>query len=423
MRGWTTGNELTLLENGEEFFPRLFEAIGAARKEILLETFIWSEDEIGRQLRRALIDAAGRGVRVRATVDGYGCPGFSSEFLSELTAAGVRIDSFDPCSTMFRIRTNPLCRLHRKIAIVDAELAFVGGINFGEEHLRSFGGQSKQDYTVEVKGPVVKKIQAYCDSGVAAPSPLARRSWRYWLRRFPREMLHPSADAQVLFAIRDNNRHPTDIETMYRLGIRNAKRRIILANAYFFPGYRFIRDLGRAASRGVDVRLIMQGNPDRPVTVAAASIVYEDLLAAGVKIFRYTERPLHAKVATIDDHWATVGSSNLDPISLGLNLEANLFILDTEFNGKLTESLERLIETSCRQLTFSAVPKRSAWRRVVLTIAYHVTRRMSSWGRRMPLGEQHLLPMRLDKDVPDEEEVAQPLLDRGSYERIPPANE
>jgi cardiolipin synthase len=180
---------------------------------------------------------------------------------------------------------------------------------------------------------------------------------------------------------------------MYRIGIRNAKRRIILANAFFFPGYRFIRELVRAAKRGVDVRLIMQGSPDRPVILGAASIVYDDLLAAGVKVFLYTERPLHAKVAIIDEHWATVGSSNLDPISLGLNLEANLFILDTAFNAALAGSLERLIERQCERLAVSSEPSRSAWRRVLLTIAYHLTRRMASWGRRVRFRTQHLRPL------------------------------
>jgi cardiolipin synthase len=398
MRGWTTSNELELLENGEEFFPRAFEAIRMAREEVLVETFIWSEDGVGHELMQALVAAAARGVRVRATVDGYGCPGFSSEFLTRLTAAGVQIYAFDPGPTMFHIRTNLLCRLHRKIVIVDGRLAFVGGINFSDVHLRSFGRESTQDYAVEVRGPIVEQIRDYCSSGADVPG-VPRQRWRYWLRRLPREMRRPSGDGQVLFVIRDNDGHPTDIETMYRLGIRSAKRRIILANAYFFPGYWFIRELSRAGRRGVDVQLIMQGKPDRPVPVAVGSIVYEHLVAAGVKIFQYTERPLHAKVAIIDDHWATVGSSNLDPVSLGLNLEANLFILDGRFNAALRQSLERLIENSCQQLTLDDPSRMSMWRRLLVTIAYHLTRRMTSWGRRMRT--QRLRLMRADSSAPE----------------------
>lgn len=393
MSGWTSDNELELLENGEAFFPRVIEAVEAARYEIVLETFAWFEDRIGLELHRALAEAAERGVRVQAMVDGFGSPGFSEAFLERLTRAGVHLHSFDPRPTLFRIRTNLLCRLHRKIVVVDGELAFVGGINFTEEHVRSFGAQSKQDYAVAVRGPVVRDIHEYCRFGIDVHSGSSWRRWRYWLRRFPRELLNPQENAQVLFAIRDNDEHPTDIETMYRVGIRNATKRIVIANAYFFPGYRFIRDLTDAARRGVDVKLIMQGNPDRPKAVGAASVLYDDLLAAGVHIYRYTERPLHAKVAVIDDHWATVGSSNLDPTSLGLNLEANLFILDEPFNASLSEALERLLAHSCRELTLDGRPRTSVVRRLLLTVVYHLTRRMPTWGRRVLHREQHVRPM------------------------------
>jgi cardiolipin synthase len=393
MSGWTKGNGLRLLENGEEFFPRVFEAIKAARNEVVLETFLWFEDAIGDQLRDALVEVAGRGVRVQVLVDGYGAPKFSRDFLRRLTDAGVCIRSFDPQPTFLRIRTNILCRMHRKIVVIDGETAFVGGINFSEDHMRSFGAQSKQDYAVEVSGPVVKDIHQYCRFGHDVHSDSWRRRWRYWLRRFPREMMNPQESAQVLFAIRDNEQHPTDIETMYRVAIRNARDSIIIANAYFFPGYRFIRDLRRAVERGVDVVLILQGKPDRPVSVGAAAILFNDLLSMGVRIARYTERPMHSKVAVIDDRWATVGSSNLDPLSLGLNLEANLFILDPQFNAALRQNLEDLISRSGEELSVDGVPRKSALRRLVLTFGYHVTRRMPTWWRHVPYHEQRVLPL------------------------------
>lgn len=396
MSNWTSGNRLRLLENGEQLYPRLFEAIAAARREVLLETFIWLEDEVGRELLEVLVAAAKRGVTVRATVDGYGSPAFSPEFLERLTDAGIRIDSFDPQPTFLRIRTNILCRLHRKIVVIDGKVAFVGGINFSADHLKTFGEQSKQDYAVEVEGAVVRDIHRFCRDGADVNAEPPWRRWRYWLRRFPRAMMHPPEAAQALFVYRDNEEHPTDIETMYRVGIRNAKKSIIIANAYFFPGYRFIRDLRGAADRGVQVILIMQGKPDRPLSVGAASILYDDLLSAGVRIFRYTERPLHAKVAVIDDAWATVGSSNLDPLSFGLNLEANLFILDEQFNADLRRNLEGLLDRCCVEIAPEERPRRSAFRRLLLTIGYHLTRRMAGWGRYVPYHEQRVLPMEAD---------------------------
>jgi cardiolipin synthase len=401
MSGWTSGNRLRLLENGEEFFPRVFEAIWSARTEVVLETFLWFEDGVGRQLHEVLVEAAARGVRVRVTVDGYGSPRFSPGFLEQLTDAGVRIHSFDPRPTFFRIRTNILCRLHRKIIVIDRELAFVGGINFSEDHLRSFGARSKQDYAVEVAGPVVRDIHAFCAFGKDVHAGSWRRRWRYWLRRFPPEMKNPDEGAQVLFAIRDNDEHPTDIETMYRVGIRNAKKSIVIVNAYFFPGWRFIRDLRSAAERGVDVLLVMQGKPDRPLSVGAASILYNDLLSMGIRIVRYTERPLHGKVAVIDQRWSTVGSSNLDPLSLGLNLEANLFILDREFNAALRKSIDSLVNRSCEEVSADGIPRKSLARRLLLTFGYHVTRRMPTWWQHFPRHEQRVLPMQSSNARPD----------------------
>ena len=393
MGDWTSGNELELLENGEEVYPRVFEAIGRAREEVVLETFIWMEDGVGRQLLDVLVAAAERGVQVWALVDGYGSPGFSDEFLERVRKAGIHLRSFDPRPTFFRVRTNILCRMHRKIVVIDGERAFVGGLNFSDDHLREFGDASKQDFAVEVRGPLVRDIHRYCRHGADLHAGPPWRRLRYWLRRFPRRMINPREGAQALFVYRDNDQHPTDIETMYRAGIRAAQRRIIIANAYFFPGYRFVRDLRRAARRGVEVSLIMQGKPDRPVSVWAASILYSDLLRAGVRIFNYTERPLHAKVAVIDERWATIGSSNLDPLSLGLNLEANVFVLDERFNAALGSRLERLIAESCTELEAGERASGGRLRRLLLAGAYHLTRRMPTWGTRLPRYEQRILPL------------------------------
>jgi len=390
--GWTSGNRLKLLENGEEYYPRLYARMAEARRQILIETFIWFEDRVGTEFASHLIDAARRGVEVRVTADGYGSPGFSSDFLAELHDAGVKVQLFDPRPTLFRIRTNVLCRLHRKIAVIDGETAFVGGINYSDDHLRELSGASKQDFVVEVEGPAVPEIRDYVQSRMTARDGPWSRRWRYWLRRFPRDLQRPHADAQVLFATRDNDQHSTDIETLYRIAIRNAKTRIVIANAYFLPGYRFIRDLLRARKRGVEVELLMQGSPDLPLAIGMASVLFDGLASAGVKIHRYMERPLHAKVAVVDDHWATVGSSNLDPISLGLNYEANLFVLDRDFNLALRRSLDRLIASSCEQYTIGT-PTSSLLRRLLAALVFHLTRRVSTWGVRMSGRRQRITPM------------------------------
>jgi cardiolipin synthase len=386
--GWTRGNELRLLENGEEYFPRVFEAIRNARREVLVETFIWFEDSVGYALRDALVEAAKRGATVDVTVDGYGTPTLSDEFLAPMLANDVRVFTFDPKPTWFGVRVNPFCRLHRKIVVVDGTIAFVGGINFSEDQECARGPDAKQDYAVEATGPIVQEIQRFCYRARVERAVPRRR--RYWLRRFPRGLSHPRADMQALFATRDNAEHPTDIETLYRLAFRRAKSRILLANAYFFPGYRFLRDLRRAAERGVDVRLMLQGRPDKDYPQAATESLYESLLSSGIRVFNYEAHALHAKVAVVDDTWATVGSSNLDPTSFALNLEANIVIRDRKFADELRSRLERLMDEECSELERDRLAPVSFWKRLVRIFFYHFGRHFPRWGRRFPLTRQQL---------------------------------
>ena len=188
----------------------------------------------------------------------------------------------------------------------------------------------------------------------------------------------------MLFETRDNDGHQNDIERQYRLAIRACRTELTIANAYFFPGYRLLRDLRNAAKRGVRVRLILQGEPDMPIVKQAASYLYGYLIDAGVQIYEYCQRPLHGKVALADDHWSTVGSSNLDPLSLSLNLEANVFISDRDFNAVLRARLENLIEHHCQQVTRETVPPRTPWRVAVGFFVFHFLRRFPSWSGWLP---------------------------------------
>ena len=379
---WIRGNNVRLLENGEEFFPAVFGAIRDARTEVLIETFIWFEDKVGNELQRLLIDAARRGVRVDVLVDGFGSSELSEAFIAELAAAGVRLRMFDPVTRIFRVRLNVLRRMHRKIVVVDGERAFVGGINYSADHLADFGPQAKQDYAVEVRGPVVQTIHRFV--AVAGASSWWRRAWDSQ-RRERDGAAWPAAGGQVdaMFVTRDNHRHRTDIERHYRIAIRSARRRVLIANAYFFPGYRLLREMRRAARRGVDVRLILQGEPDMPIVKTAASLLYRSLHDDGVRIHEYCKRPLHGKVAVVDDDWATVGSSNLDPLSLALNLEANLVLRGREFVADLTASLDRLIDQDCTEVDPEPV-RFELWQRLRSTLVFHFIRHYARWAQWLP---------------------------------------
>ncbi|MDP3858202.1 MAG: cardiolipin synthase ClsB [Stagnimonas sp.] len=383
---WREGNRVRLLENGEQFFPRVFECIAAAREEVIIETFILFEDAVGRELQGLITAAARRGVRVELTVDGYGSESLSQDFIRDLQAAGVELHMFEPARRLFGSRVNILRRLHRKIVVIDRRLAFVGGINYSVDHLLDQGQKSKQDYAVEVEGPVVADIHLLAGSLPRSGRPPPRHGWwRHWRRSGAAPALPAAAgEARVLLASRDNQLHRDDIERLYRIALRSARQRVVIANAYFFPGYRLIRELRKAARRGVQVQLILQGNPDMPWVSLLTRALYRHLARAGVEIHEYCARPIHAKVAVIDAEWATVGSSNLDPLSLALNLEANLFIHDREFTAGLHSNLQELIQKHCRRVNPEQLRHPPLGALLLSYLAYHCTRYFPALIRSLP---------------------------------------
>jgi len=380
---WVGGNAVQLLENGEEYFPAVFEAIASAREEVRLETFILFEDEIGQQLHAALVKAAQRGVRVDLLVDGYGTCDLTPEFVDGLTRVGVKLRVYDPARRIWGARFNVLRRMHRKIVVIDGRQAFVGGMNFSQDHMRAFGPLGKQDYAVQVRGPIVAHIHRFLRAQTD-PSQSGRRSAAR-ATAADAASKETQGSAEMIFVTRDNHRHRNDIERHYRVAIRAARERVVLANAYFFPGYLLIRQLRRAARRGVHVALILQGEPDMPIVKTAASLLYGYLQSAGVHIHEYRERPLHGKVAVIDGRWATVGSSNLDPLSLVFNLEANLVIRDSAFAQHLDQQLEHLITRQCKAIEPEpAQPAWALWRPMRAFLLYHLLSGYSRWFGWLP---------------------------------------
>lgn len=368
---WRDGNRIQLLENGDEYYPAVFAAINKAKSKIFLETFIWFEDEVGRQLHAVLLRAAQRGVSIEVLLDGYGSPDLSDSFVNELTAAGVIFRYYDPRKPLFGMRTNLFRRMHRKIVVIDGAVAFVGGINYSAEHMSDYGPEAKQDYAVRVEGPVVQDIYQFVLSNL----PENEQAGRWWRRRRQQAADNTTpGEAQALFVWRDNEEHRDDIERYYLKMLANAKKEVIIANAYFFPGYRLLHAMRNAARRGVRVKLIVQGEPDMPIVKVGARLLYNYLVKGGVQVFEYLRRPLHGKVALMDDHWATVGSSNLDPLSLSLNLEANLIIHDRHFNQTLRDNLNRLIREDCKRVDESMLPRRTWWNLTKSVLAFHFLR-------------------------------------------------
>lgn len=389
---WRDNNDLHLLINGEEYFPRVFAAMSQARHEILLETFIIFADPVGNELKAVLLEAVGRGVRVEVTVDGFGSEGLPPEYVSELVQAGVKLRMFDPKPRRLGMRTNIFRRLHRKIVVVDGELAFVGGINFAEEHLVRSGPMAKQDYAVEIRGPAVRDVHR------ASTELLAQFAEAEWLpTRPPGNPDTATGTACVALAVRDNGEHRTDIEQQYLEAIGRARRKIILAHAYFFPSYRLLRALRQAACRGVEVLLILQGRPDQPWTRMFSTLLYNYLLRDGVKIYEYCQRPLHGKVAVVDEEWVTVGSSNLDPLSLWLNLEANLIIRHPPLNMQLSQHLYSLAKSQCQSVTLANTTPGYLWRAPLIFLCFHLLRYFPAIAGFLPAHTPTLKPLEADQ--------------------------
>jgi cardiolipin synthase len=367
------GNRLQLLESGGEYFPALIAAIDAAAHEVHLETYIFADDRTGRRVAAALTRAAQRGVAVRVLVDGFGAREFAAGLGASLVAARVEIMTYRPEAGQFSFRRHRLRRLHRKLAVVDGRLAFVGGINVIDDFDDGASKSARFDYAVQVEGPLAASIHAN-----------VRHVWRLvrWARlgrRPPPPAALPAAPPVVgttlaALMIRDNLRHRHDIEHAYLQAIHAARREIIIANAYFLPGRRFRKVLLAAAKRGVAVKLLLQGPTDHILLHYATQSLYDRMLRAGVRVFEYQPAELHAKVAVIDGDWATVGSSNIDPFSLLLSREANVVVRDAAFAGQLRTSLQAAFDGAAREIRIADQRRRSWLARFTIAAAYSLVR-------------------------------------------------
>ncbi|MDR3087434.1 MAG: cardiolipin synthase ClsB [Azoarcus sp.] len=370
---WVDGNTITLLENGQAYFPALLAELDNARREVLLQTYIFAPDTTGRRITDALMRAAARGVTVRVLVDGVGGLSFIRELMDELRAAGVEVLIFRRELRPLSVRRPRLRRMHRKLVVIDGRVAFVGGINIIDDFGAEAPTHPRYDYAVRVEGALLDAILT-----------ASRHLWRMvaWasLRYRARGQRPQPAETQTAgqmraaFLVRDNLRHRNDIESAYLDAIAKARDEIIIANAYFFPGIRFRRALLAAVSRGVKITLLLQGVADHPLIQYATRALYPLFLEKGIRLFEYQRSMLHAKVAVIDSHWATVGSSNIDPLSLTLAREANVVVDDAGFAATLKASLRAAMRDGARELRREEWAQQSLMHRALCWLAYQTIR-------------------------------------------------
>jgi len=373
--GFLPGNRLDLLETGSEYFPALIMAIEEAAEEVRLETYIFEDDATGRRVAKAMANAARRGVSVHLLVDGFGSRGFMDKMGAKLKADGVEVLIYGPDVSPFTFRRHRLRRLHRKLATIDARIAFIGGINIIDDNDTPEQGPPRYDYAVRIEGPLLAPIYA------SMRHLWKLVSWTSFRHRFVTNKRHFAAtavygDMAAAFLIRDNLRHRRDIENAYLHSIAKARHEIILANAYFLPGRRFRHALMDAARRGVKVTILLQGRIEYILLHHATQALYDALLSAGVRIYEYRKSFLHAKVAVIDGTWSTVGSSNIDPFSLLLAREANIVVRNEVFSSQLLASLNLAIQLGAVEVRNEVWMKKPLLKRTANWLAYNLVRLM-----------------------------------------------
>jgi cardiolipin synthase len=367
------GNRLTLLRSGVEYFPALETAIREAEREVFLETYIYAGDATGQRITRALCEATRRGAAVHVLIDGFGARDMPGEFVRELRDSGVRLLVFRPEVWRFPFRRDRLRRMHRKIAVADARVAFVGGINIIDDMDTPRQVPPRYDYAVKIEGPLLAPVrEAAVELWNRVALARLAHAWRV-SHPVPPQVARVGSQRAAL-VVRDNLRHRRDIEGAYLAAIGSAQEEIIIASAYFFPGRRFRRALVRAAARRVRVVLLLQGRVEYVLLHYASHALYGPLLEAGVEIYEYHKSFMHAKVAVIDGHWATVGSSNIDPFSLMLAREANLVVEDRRFAAELRARLRADMEQGARVVAKTRWFRQPLWKRVPNWIGYGLAR-------------------------------------------------
>ena len=394
---------LHLLHGGQAFFPALIKAVDAAARWIQLETYIFDFHGAGAEVAEALIGAARRGVTVQLLVDGIGTDPLPAEWRKKFAEAGVEWCVYSPLAAglggLGLLVPDRWRRLHRKLCVVDQRMVFCGGINVLDDFYDPTHGELQAprfDFAVAVTGPLALdaadamallwwRVQA----GHSARQRHLATAWEkfkaagYGGRTGTASLTCPAGSGapssgtpgpRAALILRDNLLNRSSIERAYRKAIGQARHEIIISNAYFLPGGKLRRALIRAAKRGVRVILLLQGKYEYFMQYHAARPVYGALLSAGVEIHEYEVSFLHAKVAVVDGHWATVGSSNLDPLSLLLAREANVVVDDRAFAEALRVRLCEAMATQGRRMDPAAYSQRPLGQRLQGWLAYALMR-------------------------------------------------
>lgn len=352
-REYKGGHRIELLQSGEQYFGAVERIIDEAQKFIHFQVYILDEDETGVRIVNSLIRAAKRGVRTYLLLDAYGTGFLSKELISSIENSGILFRFFSP--TFITKGFHLSLRLHSKVVLVDGEVAIIGGMNFANRYHGIKMKREWLDYALLFRGPecahtlnILKKL---------------------WNKTFisreerAREVMHHTKyfREDIKLKVTQNNWYRNKIEILrsYRNAIRNSKERMIIFASYFLPGRNERRLLRNASIRGVDITIVFAAESDAPMFTRATGFLYDFILKNNIRIYEYLPSNLHAKVATVDGQWSTIGSYNMNHLSDYGSVEINVDILDESFALSFEKKLREIIEKDCRQVTPEVYARRS----------------------------------------------------------------
>ncbi len=349
------GHSIELLRSGENFFAASEKVIDEAKQYIHFQTYIVDDDETGRRIINALIRASKRGIRVYFLLDAYGGSSFPKDLIQKIEEAGVLFRMFSPglITKGFQLSL----RLHHKVLLADGNTAIIGGMNIADRYRGNDGLKAWLDFAILIKGPECSHVLFILKS-------LWNKAFISKKERSRETIHHPVLYAEdVKLKVIQNNWYRNKIEILksYRSALKHAQTRMTIFASYFLPGRNERRLLRNASRRGVEIKIVLSAESDAPVFKRATNFLYDFILRNNIKIYEYLPSNLHAKVATVDGNWSTIGSYNMNHLSDYGSIEMNADILDTRFAEMFEEILLGIIEKDCRQVTSEEYIHRKTW--------------------------------------------------------------
>ena len=333
------GNDAQLLCDGSGVLPRMLEDIRSARRSVDVEMYCFADDFVGCRFARALAERAEQGVDVRVLVDAAGCRRTPRSFFGWMRERGIRVRGVNPLRRFLLQGSLFRWRDHRKLVVVDGAAAYVGGLNLSRDYAAvSDGGCGWRDAAIRLTGPVVSTLHASFERQWKDETAVGSRAVP--LRAGAIEPPAPTGDVPAI-VLESRPIGPGPFAAVFRRAVEQARERVWIANPYFLPPRSLRRALRRAARRGADVRVLVPRWSDSAFVLRASQRAYAYFLRSGIRLFEWPGTMMHLKAAVIDGAWSTIGSYNIDPLSLLANRELNVVLLDRAVGGRFEAMFEK----------------------------------------------------------------------------------